>query len=126
MKSYTIFTLVFFMAVFFSSCFDSIDKKMVVGQWNGVEWIVEGQPSEIDATSASFVFKGDGTYTYTYADATEKGKYFISGNELFTTPEGGIKMMVKIEKITGDSLVFNMNRGGTAETLTLVKAGTAQ
>jgi hypothetical protein len=126
MKSYTTFTLAFSMAIFFSSCFDSIDKKMVIGQWNGVEWIVEGQSSQIDATSASFVFKDDGTYTYTYADATESGKYFISGNELFTTPEGGIKMMVRIEKITPDSLVFNMNRGGTAETLTLVRGGTPQ
>lgn len=110
-----------FMALSISSCFNSVDKKMVVGQWDGAAWLVEGQPSVIDAASASFTFRDDGTYSYTYSDATETGKYFISGNELFTTPDGGIKMMVKIEKITADSLVFNMNRGGTAETLTLIK-----
>src|SRR5512134_3973832 len=99
MKSCISITLTFSIAFFFSACFESIDKKLVIGQWNGVEWVVEGQSSQIDATSATFVFKDDGTYTYTYADATENGKYFISGNELFTTPDGGIKMMVKIMKI---------------------------
>jgi hypothetical protein len=51
----------------------------------------------------------------------EKGTYYINGNELFTTPDGGTKMMVKLDKLTTDSLVMHMNRGGTSETLTLIR-----
>ena len=53
--------------------------------------------------------------------AIENGKYYITNNELYTTPDGGTKMMVKITKLTQDSLVFDMNRGGQAETLTLLR-----
>ena len=40
---------------------------------------------------------------------------------LFTKPEGQAEIMVKISKLTNDSLVFDMNRGGTVEVLTLLK-----
>ncbi|HJW29557.1 MAG TPA: hypothetical protein VJ508_09950, partial [Saprospiraceae bacterium] len=60
-------------------------------------------------------------YTFTYADHAEKGNYFVSNHQLFTTPEGGIKMMVKVIRLTADTMVFDMNRGGQAEQLTLAK-----
>lgn len=103
------------------ACQHAIDKKMLVGEWKGAQWLIESQTADYDATSTYFSFQEDGTYTYRYTDMEEKGKYFISRNELITTPDGGIKMMVKIEKLTSDSLVMNMNRGGTSETLTLVR-----
>lgn len=103
------------------SCFDPIDKKLLLGDWQGVEWRVGGQEGQIDASSATFSFQPGGKYTYTYNGAEEKGKYFVSNRELITTPEGGIKMMVKITKLTQDSLTFDMNRGGQSETLTLIK-----
>ena len=79
------------------------------------------QPGTIDASLVSFSFGADGRYTYTYNEAVEQGDYFVTNNELYTTPDGGTKMMVKIEKLTTDSLVFRMNRGGTSEVLTLLK-----
>ena len=40
---------------------------------------------------------------------------------LFTTALKQNEIMVKIMKLTKDSLVFDMNRGGQPETLTLLK-----
>src|SRR5690349_12884625 len=107
--------------VFMTACFQKLDEKLLLGEWHGAEWLVEGQTADYDATSALFTFDEKGKYSYNYAGSGETGKYHVSGNELFTTPEGGIQMMVKIQKLTPDSLVMLMNRGGTSETLTLVK-----
>ena len=104
----------------FASC-ERLDKKLIHGSWQGAEWLIEGKSGDYDATSAQFSFDEKGRYSFNYAGSGESGKYHISNNELFTTPDGGIRMMVKIEKLTADSLVMQMNRGGTAETLTLVK-----
>jgi hypothetical protein len=109
------------LTLLFASCADRIDKKLLPGQWKGAKWIIEGIDNEIDASTAAFVFEENGQYTYTYNDAMEKGKYYVVNGELFTTPDGGTKMMVKIDKLTQDSLVFKMNRGGQAETLTLLR-----
>ena len=108
------------LACTFAACMpSSFDEKLLQGQWQGAQWIVEGQSDQIDASTAVFTFEPDGKYTYN--DAVESGTYFMSNNELFTTPAGGIKMMVKVQKLTQDSLVFNMNRGGQSETLTLIR-----
>ena len=112
----------FFLGIILiASCNGRIDKKLIHGEWKGTEWLIEGQTGDYDATSALFTFDEKGKYSFNYAGSGETGKYHISNNELFTTPEGGIQMMVKIQKLTPDSLVMQMNRGGTAEKLTLVR-----
>lgn len=107
--------------ILLASCNGKIDEKLIHGQWKGAEWLIEGQTGDYDATSASFTFDENGKYAFDYAGSGESGKYHISNNELFTTPDGGIQMMVKIEKLTADTLVMQMNRGGTAEKLTLLR-----
>ncbi|MBP7239343.1 MAG: lipocalin family protein [Saprospiraceae bacterium] len=107
--------------ILITACIGKIDENLIHGEWKGAEWLIEGQTGDYDATSASFMFDEKGKYTFDYAGSGESGKYHISNNELFTTPDGGIQMMVKIEKLTVDTLVMQMNRGGTAEKLTLVK-----
>ena len=110
------------MACTLNACMpSSFDEKLLQGQWQGAQWIVEGRSDQIDASTAVFTFGPDDKYTYAYNDAVESGTYFMSNNELFTNPSGGIKMMVKVQKLTQDSLVFNMNRGGQSETLTLIR-----
>jgi hypothetical protein len=122
MKPFKLLILPAILATAFLACMPaSFDEKLLPGEWQGAKWVVEGQTEEIDASTAVFSFAPDGNYTYTYNDAVEKGKYYMASNELFTTPEGGIKMMVKVQKLTQDSLVFNMNRGGQSETLTLIR-----
>lgn len=121
MNSFRYLLIIGALSISISACQHAIDKKMLLGEWKGAQWLIEGQTADYDATSTFFSFQDDGTYTYRYTDMEEKGKYFVSRDELITTPDGGIKMMVRIEKLTSDSLVMNMNRGGTAETLTLVR-----
>jgi Lipocalin-like domain len=121
MKSITHLFLSLALVLSFIACQPAIDKKMLVGEWKGAQWLIEGQTADYDASSTFFSFQDGGTYTYRYTDMEEKGTYYLNANELFTTPDGGVKMMVKIEKLTSDSLVMNMNRGGTSETLTLIR-----
>lgn len=103
-----------------ASCTTTENAGKIVGSWQGAEWLVDGKPAN-DAGSARFEFAADGNYTYTYNGAREAGLYEINEDKLFTTPAGGQKIMVRIARLTTDSLVFDMNRGGRAETLTLVR-----
>ena len=110
------------MATLLLSCDNSKDKELIIGHWTGVEWLEQGAPSRLYTPGdASFQFETSGDYSFTYADNTEQGRYFVSNHQLFTTPEGGVKMMVKIIKLDQDTLRFDMNRGGTSEQLTLVR-----
>jgi hypothetical protein len=107
--------------MFWVSCKLSQNEKLLPGTWTGVEWLIEGRPAGYNVANTAFQFNADGTYAYLYGDAQENGAYFVTGQELYTTPEGGEKMMVRIKKLTTDTLVFEMNRGGTLELLTLVR-----
>ena len=121
MKKIPSFFLSAIILFFVYSCSESQKSPLLYGQWTGIEWLVEGQPSTHTPEDAIFTFDSLGVYTFTYQDNTEKGTYYTNGNQLFTTPEGGIKMMVKIPKLTQDTLIFDMNRGGQAERLTLIR-----
>jgi hypothetical protein len=68
-----------------------------------------------------FSFTAEGRYTYSNNGVSEKGTYKIENDMLFTTPEKQNEMMVKITKITTDTLVIEMSRGGEDEILRLVK-----
>lgn len=103
------------------ACKQPVDKNLLFGEWRGVDWRIEGQEAEYDAASTTFSFDTSGRYVYRYGDFEEGGEYSVVSDELFTTPDGGMKMMVKISTLTPDSLVMHMNRGGTSETLKLVR-----
>jgi hypothetical protein len=105
----------------FISCNNTEKNKLLFGHWTGVEWLVGDHPSTHTPEDASFTFDEAGNYTFSYQGTTEKGTYYTNNNQLFTTPDGGIKIMVKIPKLTQDTLIFDMNRGGQEETLTLVR-----
>ena len=107
--------LLFGIIICFFACKEEEEKKILIGTWNGLQWTVNGNPSDYDPLQASFTFQENGKYSFTYSGNTERGDYFLSNNELFTTPEDGIKMMVKLPRITRDTLVMDMNRGGQAE-----------
>lgn len=105
-----------------SSCLNSANKDLLAGDWVGVEWLSEGQASSNDPTQAHFHFDKDGTYSSDFGGTKEKGTYLVRGDELYTTPDGQLEIMVKIAKINKDSVVFDMNRSGSSETLTMVRS----
>lgn len=117
----TIFSILLIVCIYIISCNQSKNKALLVGEWKGTEWLVDGNPSEYDAKQVSFTFDTDGGYSANFGNSAEKGMYLVRDNKLFTTPEGQLEIMVEIAKITKDSLVFNMNRSGRAEQLTLIK-----
>ncbi len=121
MKSAFIVLSFILLTGFVVSCNLTVDETLVYGDWKGVEWLIEGQEGNYDASSTYFSFDTTGRYTYNYGDMGEQGNFTVVNNELFTTPDGGMKMMVRIQKLTPDTMVLGMNRGGTSETLTLAK-----
>lgn len=103
------------------SCIQSENKEFLIGKWKGSEWLIDGNPSSYDAKNVHFEFMNSGGYTADFGGSKEKGTYILAEDKLYTTPEGQLEIMVEIAKLTKDSLVFNMNRSGQAEQLTLIK-----
>lgn len=103
------------------SCINTSNKKLLVGDWKGAEWLVDSNPSIYDAKKVFFHFGNDGGYSSDFGGDKEKGSYLLRDDKLYTTPDGQLEIMVQIAKLTKDSLVFNMNRSGQPETLTLVR-----
>ncbi len=109
------------MLIALSSCGNTENNKLIIGNWQATEWLVNGQPSNLKVETTSFRFNDKSEYTFEYAGTKETGSYKVENDMLFTTPKGQQEMMVRISKVTTDSLVFDMNRSGQPEILTLVK-----
>ncbi len=105
----------------FSSCGNNENNKLIVGQWKGAEWLINGNPSGRNAAETQFTFDANGDYTFTSPNVLEKGSYNVENEMLFTKPKGQQEIMVRITKLTKDSLIFDMNRGGQPETLLLLR-----
>jgi Lipocalin-like domain len=114
-------TLTAFAILLLTSCADTKNNKIIIGRWRGVQWESNGKALERNVETTSFTFTDKGTYTFENNGNLEAGTYKVEVDNLFTTPKDQQEMMVKITKLTGDSLVFDMNRSGMAETLILIK-----
>ena len=113
--------MLFILLAVFSSCIESVNNKLILGNWKAVSWTENGTPNVSKAANTSFVFDEKNHYTFTHGGTTKNGTYKVENNLLFTTEEGMQEIMVNITKLTADSLVFDMNNGGTPEQLTLIK-----
>jgi Lipocalin-like domain len=110
-----------FLVFLFSCNMHRENNKLIIGHWAGAEWLVNGKQSDLNAQNTYFTFNDKEEYTYEYSGNIEKGTYKVEKDMLFTTPTGEQEIMVKIIKLTKDSLVFDMNRGGQPESLTLLR-----
>lgn len=119
MKKITL--LSFVIAVIFGACTDNPNAQLIQGNWQGVEWMQSGTTAGHNAAATFFSFDEKGNYSYTYQSNKESGTYKVENDMLFTRPEGQLEIMVKIAKLTNDTLIFDMSRAGSPETLTLVK-----
>ena len=102
-------------------CASKFNEDQLVGQWAGLEWKDITNDKIIDA-QVSFSFDEDGRYEASSGTSTEKGKYWISGDNLHTIEDGKAEKKVKIAKLRNDSLLLRMNRAGTIEEILLVKS----
>lgn len=120
MKKYTGFMFALFLLL--TQCKTVNDKNpMLIGSWEGVEWLVEGQPSGQDATQVGFEFLENGAYSARFGADQQSGVWRTDGNKLYTTEQGKKEIMVKILQLDAQVLQFEMNRGGQQETLKLAK-----
>ena len=115
-RSYLLLVVVLLLS---ASCTNNENNKMIMGNWKGVEWL--GSTSNLDAKKASFTFDDKGNYSFVYDNNKEEGTYKVENDMLFTKPANQQEIMVKIVKLTKDSLTFIMNRSGQAETLILIR-----
>ncbi len=104
-----------------TSCGDTKNNKIIIGKWHATTWEANEKPLSRNVETTFFTFTDKGTYTFENAGTTEDGTYKVEIDNLFTTAKGKQEIMVKIVKATNDSLVFDMNNGGQAETITLIK-----
>ncbi len=102
------------------SCTENKNAALIIGKWQATQWLVKDKATH-NAAATSFTFDDKANYTFDYDGTIEKGTYKIDNNALYTTAEKQQEIMVNITKLTTDSLIFEMNRGGQAETLILIK-----
>ncbi|MCF8244068.1 MAG: lipocalin family protein [Saprospiraceae bacterium] len=95
-------------------------QQALQGSWQGVQWTVENKPDGRDAAGVKFTFT-DNNYKAVLGAREEAGSFRVDGDKLYTHAEGQQEIMVKIIKLTADSLAFDMNRGGISEKLLLKK-----
>jgi lipocalin-like protein len=107
--------------IILSGCQNDVAKKLLTGTWRGVEWQVDGKATQRDVQSVVFIFEENGTYAATFGTQQEAGTYRLEGDKLYTNAEGQVQKMVKLPRLTADTLVMDMNRAGTAETLVLAR-----
>ncbi|MCB0563486.1 MAG: lipocalin family protein [Phaeodactylibacter sp.] len=101
-------------------CSGKYNEDQLVGKWAGVEWKDVTNDRVIDSPVA-FSFDADGRYEASSGASSEKGKYWISGENLHTVEDGKAEKKVKIAKLQNDSLLFQMNRAGVIEEILLVR-----
>jgi Lipocalin-like domain len=105
-----------------TQCQKEDKKPLLFGKWQAISWKVNGTESNReDSAAVQFEFNADDTYKAQYGSQTESGTYRLSGDKLYTIGENKIEKAVKLATLKADTIVMDMNRVGTAETLTLVK-----
>ena len=113
-------TTFIFTLFFFANCANE-KQEVLVGKWQAIGWIVDGQEAKRDISSVNFEFNTDGKYSANWGQQGEKGTFDVKGDKLYTTGEGQIKKMVKFTINNMDTIVMDMNRVGTEEQLILVR-----
>ncbi|MBK8564924.1 MAG: lipocalin family protein [Saprospiraceae bacterium] len=117
MKYLSVFA--FFIFCFANCTADLGYQQAIQGKWQAVNWTTDnGEPRSVE--NVSFDFNGE-AYAAKLGARDEAGSFRLQGDKLYTKAEGQQEIMVKISQLTTDSLVFEMNRGGVQEVLTLKK-----
>jgi len=107
-----------------SACGSGVDKTLLHGTWQAVSLEENGASSELDLSQTQFIFRPTGQYEYqSNIKYKESGTYYLDGKFLVSkdTLQEAIAKSVKIEFLSSDSLLFNMNSNGVPQLLGLKK-----
>ena len=109
------------ISLFIFSCTNTNwDKTLLYGDWEVIEWTNTETQQKINA-KMDFSFSDDSQYVVDYGSSKEEGKFWIMGDFLHTIEKGKAEKKVKIQSLTPEALVFEMNRGGIIEIVKLQK-----
>jgi hypothetical protein len=100
---------------------DKETELLLQGRWDGDSWFVEDQLKNYDMSRIYFEFRDGNRYDARLGDSFEKGTYRVYGDKLYTQNGAAAQIVTNIQKVTTDSLVINMNRGGQREQLILTR-----
>ncbi len=124
MTSRLVFTFAL-LSLLFSACEPPIDNTLLLGQWQAVA-MVEADKVNEDITDIRFNFSDADTYTYQGGPSyQEAGHYRIQGDLLYSTDtlaQQRVEKVVRIIKLTSDTLFLQMNKGGLDQEMRLVKS----
>ncbi len=118
----TLQLFLYFLVLTIAACQSDTERaEQIVGEWQGVRWVTEGQPVTDDPSKVIFVFELPDQYAAIYGSQDEKGTFKVNDGRLYTQSdeEGTAPMMVRFERPQEDTLTLKMNRGGRIETLVL-------
>ncbi len=121
MKYLNYVLIAIFTLTFFSCHKDLIEEAEMVGTWKCVEIEEKGEIPPLQ--DIVFDFKADSTYHLHDNDlnAGQKGQWYTMEDKLYTHPEGGKLMAVKLGRSGNDTLRFYQNRGGFPVVWTMVR-----
>ncbi len=114
--------LLFIFTVY--ACGSGLDKTLLHGTWQAVSLEENGQPGKTDLSQTQFIFRPSGQYEYqSNINYKEKGTYYLDGKFLVSkdTLQKAMAKSVRIEYLSADSLLFNMNSNGIPQLLGLKK-----
>jgi len=106
------------------ACGSSLDKTLLHGTWQAVSLQENGQPGTTDLSETQFIFQPSGQYEYrSNINYKEQGTYYLDGKFLVSkdTLQEAMPKSVKVEYLSADSLLFNMNSNGVPQLLGLKK-----
>lgn len=95
--------------------------QKIYGKWKAADWLVNAQSAGKNLTNVSFQFNPDKTYQSQLGAKGESGTFKLKSEYLYTQAEGQLEIVVKVVKLSADSLVLDMNNAGQSETLILVR-----
>lgn len=110
--------LLFIFTLILSACSDKYSKTDLIGKWKVDSWKIESTGKTVN-NKMDMKFDEDGKYLIDYGSKKESGEFWISGEFLHTQAEGKSEMSVRILGLNSDSLVIQMNRGGSMEKVVL-------
>jgi len=106
------------------ACGSGLDKTLLHGTWQAVSLEENGKPGTTDLSNTQFIFRPTGQYEYrSNINYKEQGTYYLDGKFLVSkdTLQSAMPKSVKIEFLSADSLLFNMNSNGIPQLLGLKK-----
>ncbi len=117
MKKYIFLSILLFVL---GACASSLDASFLPGNWKTIEWKVVST-GQIINNQMDFAFTTNDRYAVDYGSQREKGSFYLAGEYLHTKEDGALEKSVRVTKLTIDTMIFEMNRAGSIEVVTLVK-----